>query len=283
MAWLRIDDRVRTHPKIAQAGPAAAWLWFCGICYCREHLTDGHIPKPVVSGLALNLPNPQRHASRLVAVRLWHEHPDTFEVHDFLDWNPSRASVMSLRDKERDKKRTQRGHAGDSRERADAGAGDAGSGLGSASGSEALSEGFSDSEESARETANMGGRWEPVNTLRPSHGGPLVDGRAIRQHAQHAWCSWPDRDGLCVLSFLHSEFMGKGGLSEAELRPWYAATVRRFEGVAVGEDALTFWRREFAAWMGTASASTRGSRTGDSTDAAKEYLRHKLPQLDGGE
>src|SRR5690606_19748445 len=75
-------------------------------------------------------------------------------VHDFLDWNPSRSEVMSLRDKERDKTRKQRkcpegtstghdgsvpgGHDGDaSRARAIAPArdraGDAG--LGSVSGS----------------------------------------------------------------------------------------------------------------------------------------------------
>lgn len=36
MPWLKIDDRVRTHPKTVKAGPAASWFWFCGICYCRE-------------------------------------------------------------------------------------------------------------------------------------------------------------------------------------------------------------------------------------------------------
>lgn len=139
MAWLKIDDRVRTHPKIADAGPAAAWLWFCGICYCREHLTDGVIRRSAVGTLAMNLPSPLKHAQKLVAVGLWEPHADGFLVHDFLDWNPSRAEVMSLRDKERDKKRTQRGtDAGLTGERAPARdhAGDAG--LGSLSGSRVL-------------------------------------------------------------------------------------------------------------------------------------------------
>jgi hypothetical protein len=98
MAWLRIDDRVRTHPKIATAGPAAAWLWFCGICYCREHLTDGFIPKPVVPNLAMNLTSPWRHAQRLVEVQLWEDAIGGFQVHDFLDWNPSRNDVEAGRD-----------------------------------------------------------------------------------------------------------------------------------------------------------------------------------------
>lgn len=98
MAWLRIDDRVRTHPKIAQAGPAAAWLWFCGICYCREHLTDGFIPKAVVVSLAMNLTSPLKHAARLVDVRLWEDVDGGYQVHDFLDWNPSRAEVEANRE-----------------------------------------------------------------------------------------------------------------------------------------------------------------------------------------
>jgi len=109
MAWLRIDDRVRTHPKIATAGPAAAWLWFCGICYCREHLTDGFIPKPVVTTLAMNLSSPLKHAARLVEVRLWEETPGGYQVHDFLDWNPSREQVRSNRMSEAERKRQERG------------------------------------------------------------------------------------------------------------------------------------------------------------------------------
>lgn len=109
MAWLKIDDRVRTHPKIARAGPAAAWLWFCGVCYAREHLTDGFLPKEIVPTLAGGLPSPWKHAAKLVEVHLWEDALGGYRVHDFLDWNPSRSEVLSLRDKERDKKRTQRG------------------------------------------------------------------------------------------------------------------------------------------------------------------------------
>ena len=129
MAWLRIDDRVRTHPKIAEAGPAAAWLWFCGICYCREHLTDGAIPRSVVSSLAMNLSQPAKHAARLVAVGLWHDTPNGYSVHDFLDWNPSRADAMKALEDDRRRKGKERGTSeripegqrGDaSRDRADA-------------------------------------------------------------------------------------------------------------------------------------------------------------------
>jgi hypothetical protein len=35
---------------------------------------------------------------RLVAVGLWHEIPGGYEVHDFLDYNPSRAEVLARRE-----------------------------------------------------------------------------------------------------------------------------------------------------------------------------------------
>lgn len=104
MAWLRVDDRVRTHPKIVEAGPAAAWLWFCGICYCREHLIDGVIPMSVLPLLAPGLPNPKRHAAMLVSVGLWHQRETGFEIHDFLDWNPSRQDVEASKEWDRRRK-----------------------------------------------------------------------------------------------------------------------------------------------------------------------------------
>jgi hypothetical protein len=105
MAWLRIDDRVRTHPKIVAAGPDAAWFWFCGICYCREHLTDGFIPKGMIASLVpgVQLPAAKRHTATLLRVvdgqrnPLWHDTEGGYRVHDFLDWNPSRAVVLAKR------------------------------------------------------------------------------------------------------------------------------------------------------------------------------------------
>src|SRR6185369_7155293 len=89
----------------------------------------------------------------------------------------------------------------------------------------------------------------------------LVNGSQQRLHGSHAWCSWPVRDGLCVPMFLHREFVGKGGKTDAEMMAWYVGTLERFDGVAVGEDALTFWRREFSAWIGIASTATPSNRS----------------------
>lgn len=100
MAWLRMDDRVRTHPKIVKAGPLAGWLWFCGVCYCREHLTDGVIQDGMIPTLAPGLTSAKKHAQTLVDVELWHRIDGGYQVHDFLHWNPSRAEVEANRAKD---------------------------------------------------------------------------------------------------------------------------------------------------------------------------------------
>lgn len=258
MAWLRIDDRVRTHPKVAQAGPSAAWLWFCGICYCREHLTDGFIPKAAVTSLAMNLPSPWKHANRLVEVRLWEDAVGGYTVHDFLDWNPSRADVISSRAAETERKRTERGQTPvsartkpsvrgvSSRERA----GDAGSGSvsGSGSGDSGLSE------KSARETQiapYVNPHSKPTN---------LINGSEQRRHGMHAWCC--DR-GLCVPWGLHADFTARlgGEHADSRLKLWYAETMAGIEGTPVGDDLFDFWRNHFTAWVGTVTTKATGTES----------------------
>lgn len=102
---------------------------------------------------------------------------------------------------------------------------------------------------------------------------PLVNGSANRTHGQHAWCSLPDRDGLCVPAFLHREFVGKlaATRSEAELRAMYRQTVVSMAGVAIGEDPVKFWRNTFAQWVGTVSSAPMVGK-GDKTTRAMAAL-----------
>ena len=100
---MKMDDRVRTHPKIVRAG-VSGWLWFCGTCYCREHLTDGFIPEEAVEMLAPGMSRPQAHINRLLEVGLWHREPGGYRVHDFLQWNPSKADVSVRLESDRNRK-----------------------------------------------------------------------------------------------------------------------------------------------------------------------------------
>lgn len=97
----------------------------------------------------------------------------------------------------------------------------------------------------------------------------LIDGSELRRHGTHAWCAI-DR-GLCVLPSLHAEFMAKGAKSDAEMRAWYEATIAKFEGVPIGEDAFRFWRNEFAGWIGTVTTAP-GEKVSKRQPAAR--LKH---------
>lgn len=91
MAWVYLDDQFPDHPKVVLAGGDAAWLFVCGLAYCRRHGTDGFIPGPQVPKLS-DRKAPMRLASKLVEVGLWDEDGEHFRVHDYADWNRSSES-----------------------------------------------------------------------------------------------------------------------------------------------------------------------------------------------
>lgn len=84
----------------------------------------------------------------------------------------------------------------------------------------------------------------------------LVNGAELRKHGTHAWCSWPERDGLCVTYPLHREFIGKLGAVDADvrLRAWYPAVMATYVGRPIGDDVYDFWRNEFGQWVGTVTS-----------------------------
>lgn len=103
MSWAKLDDQFPQHPKVLRAGPDAAWLHVCAVCYCAQYLTDGFVPKEAVATLS-TLRQPARLAARLVEVGLWHDRGDQFEVHDYLAYNPTREKVEGERAAAKDRR-----------------------------------------------------------------------------------------------------------------------------------------------------------------------------------
>lgn len=94
MSWAKIDDRANEHPKLLEAGAAAAWLWVCGLMYCnRQSKKTGRIPK-----VALPLLYPRlgtREAKKLVQVGLWLDEGKDYVIHEFNSWNPEQRPDLS--------------------------------------------------------------------------------------------------------------------------------------------------------------------------------------------
>ena len=96
MAWIKIDDQFRNHPKVLAAGPLASWLYVCSLTFAGQYLTDGHIPSTMLGMLAA-VDNAQELADRLVDVGLWEEVEGGYQIHDFTEYNPTREEVRGVR------------------------------------------------------------------------------------------------------------------------------------------------------------------------------------------
>lgn len=95
MTWIRVDDALPEHPKIETAGPVAAWLYVCGLAYASRNLTDGFIPEN--RALALAGPGGQELIDKLVRVNSWERIQDGYQIHDYLDYQQSRAETLRKR------------------------------------------------------------------------------------------------------------------------------------------------------------------------------------------
>lgn len=98
MPWVKLDDSFYSHPKVVAAGAEAVGLYVMALTYASHHLTDGHVPsawvREKVGARAAKL------ASSLVEHALWSENGTGWVIHDYLDYNPSRESVVEKRRKD---------------------------------------------------------------------------------------------------------------------------------------------------------------------------------------
>lgn len=81
-----------------------AWAW--GVTYANAHLTDGLMTSRAIEKYRIG----KTECDALVAVGLWHHADSGYQIHDFLDWNPSAAEVKSKQSKDRDRKRKAAGY-----------------------------------------------------------------------------------------------------------------------------------------------------------------------------
>lgn len=94
MTWVRLDDGFPEHPKIDAAGGDAAWLHVCALAYCNRALTDGFVAAERIGRLS-DRKSPRRLAARLVEVGLWRPVDGGYEIHDYHDYQPTRAEVLA--------------------------------------------------------------------------------------------------------------------------------------------------------------------------------------------
>lgn len=108
MAWARLDDLYDDNPKVRKAfleKPQAVSVHVLAITYSARHLTDGRVSE---EWLRERIPHGRQRQSILrvlVDAGLFDKNGTGYLVHDYLDYNPSRADVLARREREREAKR----------------------------------------------------------------------------------------------------------------------------------------------------------------------------------
>lgn len=103
MSWVCTSDDAPEHPKLIGLDDAAYALWHRALSYCNRQLTDGFVPAGALVALS-RAPKPADVAKALVAAKLWETAEGGFMVHDYLDYQPSRAEVEEERRKKSEAK-----------------------------------------------------------------------------------------------------------------------------------------------------------------------------------
>ncbi|MFD6375396.1 hypothetical protein [Streptomyces sp. KR2] len=93
-----MDDRFPSHRKVALLGDRAFRLHVSAICWCAENLTDGRISDRELP-LVAKVRGVKATAQALVDAGLWDRLGDGWQIHDYLDYNPSREQVLAERKK----------------------------------------------------------------------------------------------------------------------------------------------------------------------------------------
>jgi hypothetical protein len=107
VTWARFDDRYYRHHKIRPLSDAAFRLHTQAIIWCAENLTDGYVPvdklveiAPPIKGSIL-----RRSLIDLVNRGLWIVNSTGWNIHDYLDYQPSSYQVKAQKEANRDRQK----------------------------------------------------------------------------------------------------------------------------------------------------------------------------------
>ena len=104
MSWVKVDDRIFLHRKFRLASDPARLLYIAGLCYAAQAESDGVIltaDLAVVAAYARTV-DATATAAELVTVGLWERTEGGFQVHDYLEYQPSRAHLEAERKRKRE-------------------------------------------------------------------------------------------------------------------------------------------------------------------------------------
>lgn len=114
MSWAKFSDDFWCHPKVAGLSDRAFRLHVTAICWSAALETDGAVPRAMLAVLR----GTAAAARELESAGLWDAAADGWVIHDFLEYNPSRADLEERRERraranrENARRRWQQGEGG---------------------------------------------------------------------------------------------------------------------------------------------------------------------------
>lgn len=109
MSWVKLDDRFPEHRKVEDLSDAAFRLHVTALCWTASKEKDGMVPRKA----ARKMGTPTR-ISELLDAGLWVELEDgEYEIHDYLDYNPSHDQLEAKRAAARARMQAARSDVGD--------------------------------------------------------------------------------------------------------------------------------------------------------------------------
>lgn len=282
MAWVRIEDAVTEHRKHLKAGPAACWLWVCGIAYCQRQLSDGFIPTEALPMIGV-VRGFSRLVETLIEVGLFDRVDGGYRVHDYHDYNETREEAQH-RKADLSAKRARAGRLGGLKsgairhEHSEANI-------------EATAKQFAEANRSPIPSHPIPSRFEKSTIARAeppnsrNHQKTPIIGK--NTHLGHVFCD--EQLAYCVPSAVHHKLAAllapkhAGDVDRAAeaLRDWYPTiTAKLVEGFVMG-DAFRFWQSRFDEAFATPDAPKSAPKRDHeaeaqaNTEAVRQILRRQ--------
>ena len=107
MSWGKFDDGYSDHPKVVEVGPLGELLQVRAILWANRFLTNGHINRGALAQLGRGFERLRLDGKpvlvdslvdTMVRACLWERDGDGWLIHDFLEYQPSRAQRKKERD-----------------------------------------------------------------------------------------------------------------------------------------------------------------------------------------
>lgn len=99
MGWVRIDDSLYDHPKFMRLPAGAVRLWLFGMAWSNRHATDGRLPGEARTLLR----GKNSDVKSLEQAGLWIRQENGWLIHDYLEYQLSRAQMEAAKRRNRER------------------------------------------------------------------------------------------------------------------------------------------------------------------------------------